>query len=179
MKNRIAEIIEKEKLSSLKFATIIGIQPSAVSHILSGRNNPSTDVIQKILNNFRTISSDWLILGVGPMYRETGEASKKQSIEVKIEPNSPKMASLFEEEQENDTEYRKENVTTSTQNFQSSQNQSSTSSERQQQATISTNSETKHSEQPESKTSLPQKIVKKIIIYYSDSTFEEYNMLLN
>ena len=173
MTDRIAEIIEKEKLSSLKFATMIGIQPSAVSHFLSGRNKPSTEVVTKILNTFRTISSDWLLLGVGPMYRETGETSKKQPVEVKITPNTPQMASLFEDETENDTEYHKENATNTTQNFQSSQNhQPSTTSERQQQTT-STNPEIKHSK-PENIMSSPKRVVKKIIIYYSDNIFEEY-----
>ena len=50
-------------------AAEIGIQGSTLSHILNGRNNPSLDVLKKILNRFRTVSSDWLILGVGSMYR--------------------------------------------------------------------------------------------------------------
>jgi transcriptional regulator with XRE-family HTH domain len=109
MKNRIAEIIETQKLTSQKFASLIGIQPSAVSHMLSGRNNPSMDVIQKILNTFRTINPDWLILGVGSMYREIGETPKRQPVDVKIVPNKPQMASLFQDEPENDAEYSTEN----------------------------------------------------------------------
>jgi transcriptional regulator with XRE-family HTH domain len=181
MKNRIAEIIEKEKLTSLKFADLIGIQPSAVSHILKGRNNPSTEVLQKILNTFRTISSDWLLLGVGSMYRETGETSKKQPFNVKVTSNRPQMGSLFDNEPENDTEYHKENESTTTRNFQSSQNQSaSTASERQTTTTVTENKnpENKYRE-TETKATLPKRIVKRIIIYYSDNTFEEYNMLLN
>ena len=182
MKNRIAEIIKKEELTSLKFANLIGIQPSAVSHILSGRNNPSMDVIQKILNTFRTINSDWLILGVGAMYRETGETSKRQSVEVKITPNKPQMPSLFADEPENDTEYHKENASTATQNFQPSQNQSFSPTAFERQAvtmmTESKNPESKHNE-IETKTILPKRVIKKIIVYYSDSTFEEYNMRLN
>ena len=181
MKNRIAEIIEKEKLTSLKFAQQIGIQPSAVSHILAGRNNPSMDVIQKILNTFRTINSDWLVLGVGSMYRETGETSKKQPVEVKVTSNRPQMGSLFDDEPENDTEYYKENESTATQIFQSPQNQSaSITSERQTTAAATKNKdpENKYCE-TETKAVLSKRIVKKIIVFFSDSTFEEYNMLLN
>ena len=181
MKNRIAEIIEKEKLTSLKFANLIGIQPSAVSHILSGRNNPSMEVIQRILNNFRTINSDWLILGIGSMYRETGETPKKQSVEVKITPNKPQMPSLFDNEPENDTEYRKENEPIIIPKSQSSQNQSASTTSERQATTITDNNknpENRHSEM-ETKATLPKKVVKKMIIYYSDSTFEEYNMRLN
>ena len=181
MKNRIAEIIEKEKLTSLKFANLIGIQPSAVSHILAGRNNPSMDVIQKILNTFRTINSDWLILGVGSMYRETGETPKKQPFEVKITPNRPQMPSLFDDEPENDTEYYKENKS-AIQHFQSPQNQSAlNSSERQTTAaaTENKNPESNKHRETETKAVLPKRIAKKAIIYYSDSTFEEYTMQLN
>jgi len=181
MKNRIAEIIEKEKLTSLKFANLIGIQPSAVSHILSGRNNPSMDVIQKILNTFRTINSDWLILGVGSMYRETGETSKKQPIEIKITQNKPQMPSLFGDEPENHTEYHKENASATIQHFQSSQNQFAAAAISERQATIPTDNNKNPDKQneTETKTTPPKRVVKKMIIYYSDSTFEEYNMRLN
>ena len=68
-KERIEKIMLKEEMNSAVFATEIGIQGSTLSHILNGRNNPSLDVLKKILNRFRTVSSDWLILGIGSMYR--------------------------------------------------------------------------------------------------------------
>ena len=68
-KDRIEKIMLKEEMNSAVFAAEIGIQGSTLSHILNGRNNPSLDVLKKILNRFRTVSSDWLILGVGSMYR--------------------------------------------------------------------------------------------------------------
>ena len=73
-KERIEKIMQLEEMNSAVFAAEIGIQGSTLSHILNGRNNPSLDVLKKILNRFRTVSSDWLILGVGSMYR-----SEKQS----------------------------------------------------------------------------------------------------
>ena len=72
--DRIKKIMQTEELNSAQFAAEIGIQGSTLSHILNGRNNPSLDVHKKILNRFRTVSSDWLILGIGSMYR-----SEKQS----------------------------------------------------------------------------------------------------
>jgi len=176
--SRIKEIMGKENLTSLKFANLIGIQPSAVSHILSGRNNPSMDVIQKILNTFRTINSDWLVLGVGSMYRETGETSKKQSVEVKVTSNRPQMPSLFDDEPENSMEYRKENESIITPNFQSFQNRSASAATSEPQtittATENKNQERKHNETI-TKTPLSKRVIKKIIVCYSDSTFEEYN----
>lgn len=69
-KERIEKIILDEGLTSGQFAVEIGIQNSTLSHILNNRNNPSLDVIKKILNRFPNISSDWLISGKGSIYRE-------------------------------------------------------------------------------------------------------------
>lgn len=65
--------MDKEGISPARFAEIVGVQRSSVSHILSGRNNPSLEFIQKILNAFPKVNSDWLILGLGAMYREAAK----------------------------------------------------------------------------------------------------------
>ena len=52
MKDRILAVMEHEGLTPSKFAEAIGIQRSAMSHIISGRNNPSLDVLIKILERF-------------------------------------------------------------------------------------------------------------------------------
>jgi DNA-binding XRE family transcriptional regulator len=75
MKNRITQLINSEGLTSSKFADTIGVQRSSISHILSGRNNPSLDLIQKIIANFPQINVDWLVSGKGEMYRNQENAS--------------------------------------------------------------------------------------------------------
>ena len=71
MNNRIIKIITSEGISPSKFGDKIGVTRSSISHILSGRNNPSLDVITKILINFKNINPEWLILGKEPMYKTT------------------------------------------------------------------------------------------------------------
>ena len=61
--NRIHSIMSKNNLSSSAFADTIGVQRSAISHILSGRNKPSLDFVLKILKAYPDISSEWLLLG--------------------------------------------------------------------------------------------------------------------
>jgi transcriptional regulator with XRE-family HTH domain len=70
MQTQIQEILIKEGLSSSQFADRIGIQRSSVSHVLSGRNKPGFDFIQKILIAFPEINGDWLITGSGDMYKQ-------------------------------------------------------------------------------------------------------------
>lgn len=76
MKDRILEFLRAENKSSAQFAEEIGVQPSGISHILSGRNNPSLDFTLKMLDRYKFISTDWLLFGKGTMYKE----GKSQSL---------------------------------------------------------------------------------------------------
>jgi len=68
MEDRLLKLLDTEQLSSSKFADVIGVQRSSVSHILTGRNKPSFDFLQKTLKAFPMLNADWLILGEGDMY---------------------------------------------------------------------------------------------------------------
>jgi transcriptional regulator with XRE-family HTH domain len=70
MKDRLLEFLRKENKSSAQLAEEIGVQASGISHILSGRNNPSLDFILKMLEKYQFLSSDWLLFGKGSMYKE-------------------------------------------------------------------------------------------------------------
>lgn len=70
MKERIIEFLKKENKTSAQFAEEIGVQPSGISHILSGRNNPSLDFVLRMLEKYPFISVDWLLFGKGFMYKE-------------------------------------------------------------------------------------------------------------
>jgi transcriptional regulator with XRE-family HTH domain len=82
MKERIIEFLKRENKSSAQFALEIGVQPSSISHIISGRNNPSLDFIMKMLSKYSDLSADWLLFGKGQMSRETtfGDLFDAQSI---------------------------------------------------------------------------------------------------
>lgn len=70
MKDRIIEFLRAENKSSAQFAEEIGVQPSGISHIISGRNNPSLDFILKMLEKYKYLSTDWLLFGKGSMYKD-------------------------------------------------------------------------------------------------------------
>jgi transcriptional regulator with XRE-family HTH domain len=69
MKDRILEFLRAENKSSAQLAEEIGVQPSGISHILSGRNNPSLDFVLKMLEKYKLLSTDWLLFGKGSMYK--------------------------------------------------------------------------------------------------------------
>jgi len=70
MKERLLEFLKSENKSSAQLAEEIGVQPSGISHILSGRNNPSLDFVLKMLEKYPYLSSDWLLFGKGTIYKE-------------------------------------------------------------------------------------------------------------
>lgn len=68
MIDRINLILKAKNLTSRQFAEEIGIQPSGMSHILSGRNRPSLDFVMKVVTRYPEIDIKWLTLGEGEMY---------------------------------------------------------------------------------------------------------------
>lgn len=74
MIERIKQVIEYSQLSSSAFADTIGISRSGLTHLLTGRNQPSLDVARKILAKFPDVSTEWLIMGMGDMLRPDEQA---------------------------------------------------------------------------------------------------------
>lgn len=64
IKDRIQEILNTSGLTASEFSKKLNVQKSRLSHVLSGRNNPSLEIIIKINKYFPKYSLDWLILGV-------------------------------------------------------------------------------------------------------------------
>jgi transcriptional regulator with XRE-family HTH domain len=60
---RISLLLERSGLSTTAFAERIGASRSSISHILSGRNKPSLEIITSIAENFEAISLEYLIYG--------------------------------------------------------------------------------------------------------------------
>jgi len=75
MKDRILAFLQNENKSYAQFADEIGVQPSGISHILSGRNNPSLDFVIKMLHRYSSLSAEWLLFGRAPMYKSASQPS--------------------------------------------------------------------------------------------------------
>jgi transcriptional regulator with XRE-family HTH domain len=103
MKERLLEFLRVENKTSAQLAEEIGVQASGISHILSGRNNPSLDFVLKMLERYQFLSTDWLLFGKGSMYSD----SKMQTLFDYNLPdnrgNSEAMASKEEIRHESDS----------------------------------------------------------------------------
>lgn len=66
-KDRLDHILRSKNLTAKKFAELMEIQPSNVSHLLSGRNKPSLDFLIKLKEVFPEYSFDWIIMGKKPI----------------------------------------------------------------------------------------------------------------
>ncbi|MCR5454550.1 MAG: helix-turn-helix domain-containing protein [Bacteroidales bacterium] len=75
MTERLQKIMDYAGVSPNKFAAILGIQRSSISHMMSGRNNPSLTVVQKILKSYPDISAEWLLFGEGNMLKDDNNGS--------------------------------------------------------------------------------------------------------
>jgi transcriptional regulator with XRE-family HTH domain len=62
---RLEIILDYYALSASGFADKVGVQRSSLSHLLSGRNKPSLDLILKIVQNFPEVDLYWILNGKG------------------------------------------------------------------------------------------------------------------
>ena len=79
---RIVKLMEVQQVTARRFASEIGIQASTVSNIVNERNNPSLEVLQRILSTYPSVSPDWLILGSGSMYREINDSQQLKLFDI-------------------------------------------------------------------------------------------------
>ena len=123
-KERIEEIMKSMKLTARQFAKEIRVQPGTISNMMSGRNNPSYEVIKRIMERYPTLNPEWLINGRGVMWRTApGE-----------------QAGLFDSLPPDPTD------------------KSARSAQK---------------EEPQTPAA-PQKKISRIVVYYTDNTFEEF-----
>jgi transcriptional regulator with XRE-family HTH domain len=68
-RERIEALMKSMNLSARQFASEIHVQPGTISNMMGGRNNPSYEVIKRIMERYPTLNPEWLIAGRGDMWR--------------------------------------------------------------------------------------------------------------
>ena len=74
MVDRIKQVMEHYEETPASFAEKVGVNRSNLTHVFSGRNQPSLDFAKKVLVAFPEVSTEWLIMGVGKMLKDPDEA---------------------------------------------------------------------------------------------------------
>lgn len=104
MVDRIKQVLEYSQMSTSAFADKIDISRSSLTHIFTGRNQPSLDVAKKILLAFPEISTEWLIMGMGNMLQSVQPQPSKPAAQAtsEVSPNTLEQAQfdLFAEASE-------------------------------------------------------------------------------
>jgi transcriptional regulator with XRE-family HTH domain len=121
MKERILKFLKAENKTSAQFAEEIGVQPSGVSHILSGRNKPSLDFVLKMLDKYSFLSTEWLLFGKGNMYRDSsmqnlfdqsaGKVEIGSDINKTVKGREPESSEYMETRKEPEIKAGKEELT--------------------------------------------------------------------
>lgn len=111
MKERIRMIMESQQMSQLEFAKTLGIPPSTLSSIFTGRTNPTNKHTQAIHKAFPSVNINWLMFGEGKMLSEIVDAtveSASSGASDMLFPASTEqpVPSLFSDEK-NRTQYTK------------------------------------------------------------------------
>ncbi|PLX06169.1 MAG: hypothetical protein C0596_16945 [Marinilabiliales bacterium] len=163
MKDRISRILREEGMTAAKFAEEIGVQASSISHIISGRNKPSTDFIIKLLERFRGLNAEWLLTGKGEMYKTSKNV-------LNFNENTPENNSndLFSESKMHESDNNSDNsdeIETENDVF---EERTIIESEKNHEITSKSDVDTQNDFQP-------SKTVDKIVIFFTYKTFESYN----
>ena len=145
---RLESILDYYALSASGFADKIGVQRSSLSHLLSGRNKPSLDFIMKILEVFPEVDLYWILNGKGSFPK-----SALQNV-VKIEPEKIAVAPTPITESKFQNSLFNEIETPSSSNPVELKKTATTEN-----SFVSSN----------------QGKIEKIVIFYTDGTFTEYN----
>ncbi len=61
IQDKIKSLILDKNLTSTKFADEIDVPRPSISHILSGRNKPSLEIVQKIIKKYPELGLEWVI----------------------------------------------------------------------------------------------------------------------
>ena len=146
MNKRLQQFLTAENISQAQFAETLGVARASVSHILSGRNKPGFDFLESMIRHYPALNFEWLLTGRGRMYD-----SAKPAPEAPARPASPLPAepedSLFSE-----PGYRQETVAEAP-----IQPQNSYTDDLVSKAQVINN----------------KKNISKIVVFYTDGTFQE------
>lgn len=149
MNTRLKQFLAAENISQAQFADKINVVRASVSHVLSGRNNPSFDFIKAMMANYPTLNIDWLMFGKGKMYKDK-EVQQEEPVHINASD-----VLLFPDMEETDLGRRPDPVVEIKKEINLESSNSFNTSDNSTQNTVK------------------QRKVSKIIVLFDDGTFQE------
>jgi transcriptional regulator with XRE-family HTH domain len=147
---RIEVLLDYFGLSASAFADKLGVQRSGLSHLMSGRNKPSLDLVMKITESFPEVDLYWLLNG-------DGQFPKDDNAPTALNQNVPKPIS-------NETDVKQPTVPDDL--FSTSTDSKNTNSQ---------NAELVVEEDQKSNVGNAPDQIERIVVFYRNGTFKSYN----
>ncbi len=101
---RLQKIFSYYNINASSFAEKIDVGKASISHLLSGRNNPSLDFVMRVIKAFPEVDLYWLLNGTGA-FPKNDESTLKT---VQSSRPSPIQKTLFSEKPKRDKNDDKE-----------------------------------------------------------------------
>ena len=79
---RVVEIIRVMGMNNIQFSQKTGISPASLSHITSGRSNPTLTILRNIVESFPELNPEWVLLGRGDMFRNASTPDNGLNIDA-------------------------------------------------------------------------------------------------
>ncbi len=147
---RIQKLMDYYGVSASSFADYMGVGRSSISHILSGRNKPSLDFVMKITEAYTEVDMQWLLYGKGTFPKsEKVEVKESNSSPDPISPSLPKSISTLDDDTDLFSQHKEEI--------------------KQEPESIPAFAKTNASTTSENQ-------IDRIVIFYSNGTFDNYQM---
>lgn len=161
---RINTLLQFCNLKAGEFADSIDVAPATISNLKNGKTSLTASIAQKIVSAYPEVNFQWILLGEGPMLKDN-----ENKIDSSNYPsNRPFSDELFPIESESKTEIIK------SQPVQIEKKAIDLSAKPV--ITTRVSEETSRENAAVISTSSAPRTIEKIIIYYNDKTFEEYDM---
>ncbi len=165
---RILAILEYCNMKAGDFAETVGVAAATISNIKNGKSSFTAAIAQKIIASFPNFSFQWILLGEGNMLQN----AENKSNNVVFPPSKRQTDELFP--LDSDEEPENSNLAPITNEVVAPV--VSPASETTSKVIGSGNRASSINSASLNKTVSPGRSIEKIIIYYSDKTFEEYDM---
>lgn len=94
---RLRDILDEHAISPTQFADAIGVNRSAISHVINNRNNPGFDFIQKMHNAYPDWDFDWLLFDQKRSKKVLADPKKEVTIQKQTSSQQFEQRNLFDD----------------------------------------------------------------------------------